>query len=112
MTSYKKMAQEAEDKLQESMHQIDVLRGQLEVAQRGLFEELSMHLDNEEAKEVLRIFSDRIYCLQFHPEVVHTPEGTQSLKGGDWIVQDEDGKYWAYDNKAFMDIYEEVKDGV
>ncbi len=43
---------------------------------------------------------------------VHTPEGTQSLKGGDWIVQDEDGKYWAYDNKAFMDIYEEVKDGV
>lgn len=59
MTSYKKIAQEAEDRLQESMYQMDVLRGQLAVAQRGLFEELSMQLDNEEAKEVLRIFSTR-----------------------------------------------------
>lgn len=43
---------------------------------------------------------------------VSTPEGTQPLKGGDWIVEDENGKYWAYDHKTFMDIYEEVSDGI
>ena len=59
MTSYKKIAEECGYKLQESMHEIDVLRSQLEIAQKGLFEELSMHLDNKDAKEVLRIFSSR-----------------------------------------------------
>lgn len=42
---------------------------------------------------------------------VHTPEGTQPLKKGDWIVNDH-GTYWAFDNKSFKDTYEEVNDGV
>lgn len=59
MTSYKKAAQEAEEKLHESLHQIEVLKQQLDLSRNGLVDELMLHMDSEEAKQVLRIFSER-----------------------------------------------------
>jgi hypothetical protein len=59
MTSYKKIAEEAENKLQESLYQIDVLQTRLRDAQTGLFDELCLRMETEEAREVLRMFAER-----------------------------------------------------
>ena len=59
MTKYKQMAEAAEEKLAESTTIIDTLKEQLSVAQTGLVDELCLRMEDEEAKEILRIFADR-----------------------------------------------------
>ena len=59
MTKYKELAEEANDKLAEALHQNDVLKEQLQFAQGGFINEASGHMENEEARQILGIFADR-----------------------------------------------------
>lgn len=59
MTSYKKMHQETEEKLQMSLHQIEILQDQLILARKGLCDEVCQRIDDDEARDVLRLFADR-----------------------------------------------------
>lgn len=60
MTSYKKAAAEFEEKLQEALHQNDVLTSQLADVHRDIYSRLCDKLSNEEAKEVLLKFAGRV----------------------------------------------------
>ena len=59
MTKYKELAEEASNKLAESVHEIGVLKEQLHLAQTGLCDELCLRIEDEEAREILRMFAER-----------------------------------------------------
>ena len=59
MTKYKQIAEEAQEKLAESMNVIYSLKEQLNLAQTGLVDELCLRMEDEEAREILRIFAER-----------------------------------------------------
>lgn len=59
MTKYKELAEEANDKLAEALHQNDVLKDQLQFAQTGFIDEACTHIDNEEARKIIGIFAER-----------------------------------------------------
>lgn len=59
MTKYKELAEEANDKLAEALHQNDVLKEHLLLAQSGFIDEACTYLDNEEARKILGIFAER-----------------------------------------------------
>lgn len=59
MTKYKELAEEASDKLAEALHQIDVLKEQLQLAQTSMIDEMGSSMDNEEARKILGVFAER-----------------------------------------------------
>jgi len=59
MTSYKKLAQEAEDNLAAAMEQINDLTAQIESLQKQIIADAGDSISNEEAKQLLHTFSNR-----------------------------------------------------
>ena len=39
---------------------------------------------------------------------IRTPKGDMKFTHGDWIVRDESGRYWRYDDLTFNIIYQSV----
>lgn len=59
MTSYKKMALEFEEKLNDTVAEMALMKQQLEAAEQRLLDEICLTMGTDEAKEVLRVFATR-----------------------------------------------------
>ena len=60
MTSYKKLWEDADEKLTFAVTEAETLRHQLSLAQDGMIAEFADSLTNADAKEVLRLFVNRV----------------------------------------------------
>lgn len=60
MTSYKKLWEDADEKLTFAVTQVETLRQELADAQHAVLDEFMSTIANEDAKEMLRLFVNRV----------------------------------------------------